>query len=32
VRRARIVLYAADGIHDTEIAARLETSPGLVGR
>src|SRR5215216_1637765 len=32
VLRARIVLYAADGLHDTEIAARLDTSPGLVGR
>jgi len=32
VQRARIVLYAADGLADTEIAARLDTSPGLVGR
>jgi len=32
VQRARIVLYAAQGLHDTEIAARLDTSPGLVGR
>ncbi len=32
VLRARIVLYAADGVPDTEIAARLDTSPGLVGR
>jgi hypothetical protein len=32
VQRARIVLYAAQGVHDTEIAARLDTSPGLVGR
>jgi hypothetical protein len=32
VQRARIVLYAAEGLHDTEIAARLDTSPGLVGR
>src|SRR3954462_3437498 len=32
VQRARIVLYAADGLHDTEIAVRLDTSPGLVGR
>jgi hypothetical protein len=32
VQRARIVLYAADGLPDTEIAARLDTSPGLVGR
>src|SRR3954453_7053262 len=32
VQRARIVLYAADGVSDTEIAARLDTSAGLVGR
>jgi Homeodomain-like domain len=32
VQRARIVLYAAGGLHDTEIAARLDTSAGLVGR
>jgi helix-turn-helix protein len=32
VRRATIVLYAAEGLADTEIAARLDTSPGLVGR
>jgi len=32
VQRARIVLYAAEGLHDTEIAARMDTSPGLVGR
>ena len=32
VQRARIVLYAAEGLADTEIAAKLETSPGLVGR
>jgi DNA-directed RNA polymerase specialized sigma24 family protein len=32
VQRARIVLYAADGLADTEIAKRLDTSPGLVGR
>jgi transposase-like protein len=32
VQRARIVLYAAEGVHDTEIAAKLDTSPGLVGR
>jgi hypothetical protein len=32
VQRARIVLYAAEGLRDTEIAARLDTSPGLVGR
>lgn len=32
VQRARIVLYAAEGMADTEIARRLDTSPGLVGR
>ena len=32
VQRARIVLYAAEGVPDTEIAARLDTSAGLVGR
>ena len=32
VQRARIVLYAAEGMPDTEIATRLDTSPGLVGR
>ena len=32
VQRARIVLYAADGLADTEIAARLDTTPGIVGR
>lgn len=32
VQRARIVLYAADGLPDTEIAARLDTSAGIVGR
>ena len=32
VQRARIVLYAAEGLADTEIAARFDTSPGLVGR
>ena len=26
VQRARIVLYAAEGLHDTEIADRLDTS------
>jgi len=25
VQRARIVLYAAEGMHDTEIAAKLDT-------
>src|SRR5215208_2566063 len=32
VQRARIVLYAAEGVSDIEIAARLDTSAGLVGR
>jgi hypothetical protein len=32
VQRARIVLYAADGVPDTEIAARLDTSARLVGK
>ena len=32
VQRARIVLYAAEGLNDKEIAAKLDTSPGLVGR
>src|ERR687887_998766 len=32
VQRARVVLYAVEGLPDTEIAARLDTSPGLVGR
>jgi hypothetical protein len=32
VQRARIVLYAAQGLHDTEIAARLDTTPGIVGK
>ena len=30
--RARIVLYAAEGKSDIEIAARLDTSAGIVGR
>ena len=32
VQRARIVLYAAEGLHDTEIAVRLDTTPGIVGK
>jgi transposase len=32
VQRARIVLYAAEGLSDVEIAARLDTSVGVVGR
>jgi hypothetical protein len=32
VRRARIVLYASEGMADTEIAGRLETTAGIVGK
>src|SRR3954454_2385496 len=32
VQRARIVLYAADWLADTEIAARLDTTAGIVGK
>ena len=32
VQRARIVLYAEKGVSDIEIAARLDTTAGLVGR
>jgi hypothetical protein len=32
VQRARIVLHAADGLHDTEIAVRLDTTAGIVGK
>jgi hypothetical protein len=32
VQRAKIVLYAAEGQSDVEIAARLDTSSGIVGR
>jgi hypothetical protein len=32
VQRARIVLYAAEGLHDTEIAQRLDTTAGIVGK
>jgi hypothetical protein len=32
LQRARIVLYAAEGLHDTEIAVRLDTSAGIVGK
>jgi DNA-binding CsgD family transcriptional regulator len=32
VQRARIVLYTAEGRSDVEIAARLDTSAGIVGR
>src|SRR3954451_14830992 len=32
VQRARIVLYAAGGLRDIEIAARLDTTAGIVGK
>ena len=32
VQRAKIVLYSAAGESDVEIAARLDTSAGIVGR
>jgi hypothetical protein len=32
VQRARIVLYAAEGLADTEIATRLDTTAGIVGK
>jgi hypothetical protein len=32
VQRAKIVLYAAKGESDVDIAARLDTSAGIVGR
>ena len=32
VQRARIVLYAASGVPDTEIAARLDTTARIVGK
>jgi hypothetical protein len=32
VQRAKIVLYAAAGQSDVDIAARLDTSAGIVGR
>ncbi len=32
VMRARIVLYAADGLQNKEIAARLDTSPQIVSK
>ena len=32
VQRARIVLYAAQGMADTEIAARLDTTARIVGK
>ncbi|MCA1701286.1 MAG: helix-turn-helix domain-containing protein [Actinobacteria bacterium] len=32
VQRAKLVLYAADGLTNVEIAARLDTAPEVVGR
>jgi transposase len=32
VRRAKLVLYAADGLSNVEIAARLDSNPEVVGR
>lgn len=32
VQRARMILYASEGQTDVEIAARLDTSAGIVGR
>jgi Helix-turn-helix domain len=32
VQRARIVLYAAEGMPDTEIAGRLDTTARIVGK
>jgi len=32
VQRAKLVLYAADGLANVEIAARLDTAPEVVGR
>jgi hypothetical protein len=32
VQRAKIVLYSAEGQSDVDIAARLDTSSGIVGR
>jgi len=32
VQRARIILYAAEGLQDIDIAARLDCSPDSVGR
>jgi transposase len=32
VQRARIVLYASEGMADTEIAGRLDTTAGIVGK
>ncbi|MCA1699092.1 MAG: helix-turn-helix domain-containing protein [Actinobacteria bacterium] len=32
VQRARIVLYAAEGLTNVEIAGRLDTTPGVVAK
>src|SRR3954452_12218365 len=32
VQRARIVLYASEGMADTEIAGRFDTTAGIVGK
>jgi hypothetical protein len=32
VQRARIVLYSSEGMSDIDIAARLDTTPRLVGK
>src|SRR5215211_7257208 len=32
VQRAKLVLYAADGLSNVEIAARLDSAPEVVGR
>jgi hypothetical protein len=32
VQRARMILYAAEGVQDIDIAARLDCSPDSVGR
>jgi hypothetical protein len=32
VQRAKLVLYAADGLSNAEIAARLDSNPEVIGR
>ena len=32
VQRAKLVLYAADGLSNVEIAARLDSAPEVIGR
>ncbi|MCA1678923.1 MAG: helix-turn-helix domain-containing protein [Actinobacteria bacterium] len=32
MQRARIVLYAAEGLSNVEIAGRLDTTPGVVAK